>query len=187
MATFDVTSASNTFRAAQATGLFVSAAAAGAGLGLSVFTVPRLLEAPPDLMLRQWKRTFDRGKPVFIASGVVSALSYGYVYYAAQRSLASSHVLVASRLPLLAAGLSLAVMPYTLLFVLPTNKKLEARVAQVAEAEEKRTAGGSAGTKTFTAEEEESAKQLVDRWGLLNLGRPLLMAAAAFVGLASFL
>lgn len=180
---------SDAVRGAQAASIFISAAAAGGCLGLSTFVVPRLLEAPTGLMLRQWGRTFHSGKIVFPGAAATAAAAFGYVYFkTANATSPSSLEVTASTLPLVAAGLCLAIVPYTFLVLRPTNKELIAKAALAEQDAKVSKAERAAGAGTvYTAQEEESAKQLVDRWGTLSLGRPILLAAAAIVGLVAYL
>ncbi|CAK7226697.1 hypothetical protein SCUCBS95973_006286 [Sporothrix curviconia] len=181
---------SNAVRGAQAASVFISAAAAGGTLGLSTFFIPRILESPTGLMLRQWGRMYHVGKVAFPGAAATAAVAFGYVYYATTNAsgLPTSLEVSASSLPLVAAGLCLSIVPYTMLALLPTNKELLAK-AQAAEEDallSKADRAAGAGT-VYTAQQEESAKQLVDRWGVLSLGRPLLLGAASIVGLIAYL
>ena len=76
----------------------------------------------------------------------------------------------------LAAGaLSVGIVPYTFIVLMPTNKKLLTKVDE---------------TKALGKEEsivevglgEETAHKLVDWWGVLNVPRGLMLAASAIVG-----
>lgn len=181
--------ASDAVRSAQAASIFISAAAAGGSLGLSTFLVPRLLEAPTGLMLRQWGRTYQAGKIVFPGAAGTAAAAFAYVYFkTANASSPHSLEVTASSLPLVAAGLCLAIVPYTILILRPTNKELLSKAALAEQDVRVSKAERAAGAGTvYTAQEEASAKQLVDRWGTLSLGRPVLLAAAAVVGLVAYL
>ena len=77
----------------------------------------------------------------------------------------------------LAAGLlTVGIVPYTLAVIRPTNEKLLAKAKE---------------TKTLAITDEvveigqgnETAHKLVDNWGVLNLGRAVMVAAASMVGL----
>ncbi|CAK7205205.1 hypothetical protein SEUCBS139899_007971 [Sporothrix eucalyptigena] len=181
---------SGAVRGAQVASVFISAAAAGGTLGLSTFFVPGILESPTALMLRQWGRMYHAGKIVFPGAAATAAVAFGYVYYATTNAagLPTSLEVTASNLPLVAAGLCLSIIPYTMLALLPTNKLLIAKAAEAEEDAQVSKADRAAGAGVvYTAQEEESAKQLVDRWGLLSLGRPILLGAAAIVGLVAYL
>ncbi|CAK7269715.1 hypothetical protein SEPCBS57363_003741 [Sporothrix epigloea] len=181
---------SNVVRGAQAASIFISAAAAGGSLGISTFYVRQILDSPTNVMLRQWGRMYHSGKAVFPGAAVAAAAAYGYVYFATTNSSSLPNTLEVStsNLPLIAAGLCLSIVPYTFLMMLPTNKQLLPK-AQAAEEDALFTkADKAAGAGTvYTAQQEQAAKQLVDRWGMLNLGRPILLSAAAIVGLIAFL
>jgi len=77
---------------------------------------------------------------------------------------------------MLSGILALGIAPYTMLVIDPTNRKLKAKVEETKGLEvtdtlvEAGTAGG------------ETAHVLVDRWGVLNLGRGAMLVASAIVG-----
>ena len=68
-----------------------------------------------------------------------------------------------------AAALTVGIVPYTLLTMLPTNAALDAIVD---------------GSRSAAQEE---VSMLVGRWGVLNLGRSLFPLAGAVAGLITFL
>ncbi|CAK7268400.1 hypothetical protein SEPCBS119000_003043 [Sporothrix epigloea] len=181
---------SDVVRGAQAASIFISAAAAGGSLGLSALYTRQILDSPTDVMLRQWGRMYHSGKAVFPGAAVAAAAAYGYVYYATTRasSLPKSLEVSTSNLPLIAAGLCLSIVPYTLLVLLPTNKKLlpKAQAAEENALLSKADRAAGAGT-VYTEQQEQTAKQLVDLWGVLNLGRSVLLGAASIIGLIAFL
>ena len=71
--------------------------------------------------------------------------------------------------------MAVGIVPYTLAVMLPTNKKLLAKVEE---------------TKTLGVRDElvevglgnETAHKLVDFWGVLNLGRAFMLAIGSVVG-----
>lgn len=65
------------------------------------------------------------------------------------------------------------IVPYTFAFIVPTNKKLIAK--------EKETRELSV-TDTVSEPDGETAHALVDKWGMLNLGRSFLLGTGAFIG-----
>ncbi|CAK7562925.1 MAG: hypothetical protein SEPTF4163_000781 [Sporothrix epigloea] len=181
---------SNVVRGAQAASIFISAAASGGSLGISTFYIRHILDSPTDVMLRQWGRMYHSGKLVFPGASLAAAAAYGYVYFATTKasSLPKSLEVSTSNLPLIAAGLCLSIVPYTLLVLLPTNKQLLPKAQAFEEDALLTKADKAAGAGTvYTAQQEQTAKQLVERWGVLNLGRPILLSAAALVGLVAFL
>lgn len=166
-------------RTAEAATIFISTLTAGGNLALSFLVVPRLLESPTPLMLRQWVNSYNVTKVVFPALGSLSGLSYLFLSYHHHQSAVASKAKA-----YLAAGLlCLSVMPYTGFLIVPTNKKI------LRKAEEMR---GMKAVEGVEVEEkgvgplgEESAKWLVDHWGMLNLPRGIVTAVAGMLGLAA--
>lgn len=159
-------------RAAQALAIFLSTGGSGLSLGLSTLVVPRLLESPTPLMLRQWARVLMAGKHTFPALGAAAAAPYWYLAY---RFWGAGGTRV-GQLYLLAGALCVGIVPYTLVVVMPTNRKLLRKVDEtkwLAEADE----------VVETGAREESAKYLVDHWGMLHLGRVAMGAVAGMIGL----
>lgn len=175
-----------TTRALQAASLFAVSAASGAALGLSFFVVPVLLEAPTPLMLHLWERTLLRGRNILAPIALLSSL--GFAGLAIQLSRASSSLSLpsahlASRCYAAAAVLATAVVPYSLLVVMPTNRKLLRR-GELARALGPAAAAAAADDDDAVrpADEPESSKSLVDHWGMLSLGRSALLIASAALG-----
>jgi len=111
---------------------------------------------------------FDQGKALGPPGALLSAGSYFYLAYKfPTQTKFYSYV---------AAGvLALSIIPYTGAAMQPTNKKL------IDKAEETKTLSfkdevGEAGLG------EETAHKLVDHWGVLNLGRGVLMLCSAVLG-----
>ncbi|KAL2184423.1 DUF1772-domain-containing protein [Thermothelomyces heterothallicus CBS 203.75] len=181
-------------RLAQATALLLGTLSAGANLTLSAFLVPRLLESPTPLMLRQWVRTYRRGAATVPFAAGLAAAAYTYLYYLGTRGggsggggAASASALLRARAYLAAGALTIGIVPYTLAVMAGTNselKRMERAVGEVAGAD---AAEGPAGEEEVVVVEEESAKRLVDWWGVLNLGRGVLLLAGSICGLAATL
>jgi hypothetical protein len=160
-------------RIAQTIGITISSAVSGASLSLSFFVVPRLLEAPTPLLLKQWNSSFDLGKKSIVPLAGVSAASYFYLAYELHSRLSASSS--KWKMYLLAGLLSVAIVPYTLGIMMSTNKKLLAKVEE---------------TKALSFKDEvveaglgdETAHKLVDKWGMLNLGRGALLVLSGVVG-----
>jgi hypothetical protein len=157
-------------RLAQVIGLTMSSAIAGTVVTISAMLVPRLLESPSPLLLKQWKHTFDVGKATVPPLAGICALCFGYLAYEAKRS--------PSALPRLwqmyatSAVLCIGIAPYTLTAMASTNNKLEKKAEETSmlKAEDKIVEVGLGG---------ESAHQLVDKWASLNMGRGIMLATAA--------
>ncbi|ESZ99609.1 hypothetical protein SBOR_0020 [Sclerotinia borealis F-4128] len=195
-------------RLAQCIGITASSALAGASLSISFIAVPRLLESPPHLLLKQWNNLFQQGKAFFPIASLVPAGSFFFLAYKQTSKL---------KLKLFAAAGALAVgiIPYTLLCMMSTNTKLLGKVdeAQVVYANQSggdwddvssgsgrkhkksskdrersdRSYKKSSSSRRKPLEEEgdedvRTAHELVDRWALLNVGRGIMMIASAAVG-----
>lgn len=157
-------------RVAQATGIILAATAAGANVGLSVFVIPRILESPTPLMLRQWYNMFrvsSRALPgPFLLPGFISL----WLAYTIPEK---------SRLYAVAAALSLSVTPWTWVMIIPVNKKLSKKAAEVKSLD----AGPGDVLPQEFGRDDETAHALVDSWGLRNLYRSAACFLASSVGL----
>lgn len=164
-----MSSRSPSLRNIQASTVFLNAALAGLNLGLSVFVVPRLLESPTPLMLRQWTNMYKRTSRAFPPPVLFCVLSYWYLAYAFRQFPNKARLFAA------AGTLCLSIGPWTRFFLFGINKKLFEK------AQETRDMGIMA--VGITQEEEEGAKYLVDQWGLWNLGRSIALGLGGAVGL----
>lgn len=169
---------STVIRTTEAATIFLSTLTAGGNLALSVLVVPRLLESPTPLMLRQWVNSYNLTKVIFPALGGLSGLSYLFLsYHHHQSALATK-----ARAYLGAGLLCLSVMPYTAAFIVPTNKKIMRKAEEMRGM--KAVEGVEVQEKGVGPRGEESAKWLVDHWGMLNLPRGIVTAVAGIIGLA---
>lgn len=152
----------NSARVLQTVGLTTTAILAGASASFSIYTVPRLLESPTPLLLKQFKHMFAAGHDTVPDGTVVAATSLLYLAYDCRAAGSPAWRGYAT-----AAALALGIIPYTLVVMMGTNKVLldEAEVAEVA-AEKVETKAAS-------------VKQLLDQWATMNLGRSVLLASAA--------
>ncbi|KAK4129229.1 hypothetical protein N657DRAFT_676887 [Parathielavia appendiculata] len=179
-----------TLRLARGTALLLSSLSSGIVLSLSAFLVPRLLESPTPLMLAQWQRTFQLGASTMPLTGAVSAAAYFWLGLRGLRAPGGAIVVAGdglsglsrARLLLAAGALSVGIVPYTILVMSGTNGKLKALRERVGGAAVKKGA-----ERELVAEEERSAKWLVDHWGMLNLGRAGLLIAGTVCGLVATL
>ncbi|CZR61030.1 uncharacterized protein PAC_10926 [Phialocephala subalpina] len=165
-------------RLAQTLGLSSSLILAGQTITLSTFLIPRLLDSPTPLMLKQWNTMFQVGRKAGPQLALLSAISYFYLSYKSHLSPlpAFSNTLLSKTTSYAIAGLlSIGIVPYTLIFISGTNSKLLKKVEE---------------TKTLKVSDEvvevglgnESAHALVDWWGMLNLGRGALLVASGVLG-----
>ena len=154
-------------RLAQTIGITTSSILGGYVASASFALVPRLLESPTPLMLKQWGNAYNTGKKNAPPFAALSAACYFYLAYTSPKPKLYGY--------LIAGALSVGIMPYTLAVMLPTNKKLLAKVDN---------------TKTLGIKDEvvevglgnETAHKLVDYWGVLNLGRVVLLVVGSLVG-----
>ena len=93
-----------------ATGLF-----AGAALYVALVEHPARLDAGADAALAQWRHSYKRAKRVQAALAVIGAAA----------ALIDGIFDSGDRLSILAALLLAAVVPFTMLVIYPTNRKLE--------------------------------------------------------------
>ncbi|EGC40056.1 hypothetical protein DICPUDRAFT_91106 [Dictyostelium purpureum] len=120
-------------------GVAVVGSAMFAGISLYIQKVdhPSLASLPNEYALSHWRETFKKVAPIqaslaFI-SGTASLLTFGSIYNSYCRSNVVSRVVEDSvrhccrckgLVWLLGGGLMLSIIPYTLLAIQPTNKKL---------------------------------------------------------------
>lgn len=144
----------------------------GSILSISFFNVPSILLAPSPLLARQWQATFDRGKVINPSIAVLSAISYGVLSYKLYGGLNHPKAEMYALSALFAFGM----MPYTRLVMWSTNLALFRKYDQMKNlgVEEKATETG--------LEKGQSTKELVDKWGTLNLVRGLLPLVGAVIG-----
>jgi hypothetical protein len=132
----------------------VSAAAfAGAAIYVNVAEQPARLALDDKALLAEWKPSYARGFAMQASLALASALA-GVIAFWATREW---------RL-MLGALLIFANWPYTLLVILPVNKRLEATAPDQANAE---------------------TRALILRWGALHAGRSLLGVAATLASAVS--
>ena len=136
---------------AGALALTTAAAFTGAAVYISFAEQPARLGLEPGPMLAQWKPSYRRGFAMQATLAVVAG-AFGIIAYLGDPDWRW----------LLGAALSLANWPYTLIAIMPTNRRLDA------------IADGGADAQT---------RQLLETWGRLHAIRGVLGAAAA----ASFL
>jgi hypothetical protein len=166
-------SESRNIRILHASTVLLSTTLCGLNLGLSTFVIPRLLEAPSPLMLRQWNNMYQRTSRFFPPPVLSSAASYWFIAYTLR------NVPFKSRLLVLAGAFCFTLGPWTKLVMTSINNKLFKKV------EDTRDMGIMA--VAMTKEEEESAKYLVDQWGLYNLGRTVGIGLGSIIGMLALI
>ncbi|KAI8629688.1 hypothetical protein F5Y19DRAFT_74065 [Xylariaceae sp. FL1651] len=148
---------SATLAVAAAASILASGWASGMGTALSVFGIPTILNggASSEVMVRQWRFQFLRGQAIMPGLGALNAVNYWTVaYHCWSQGLEWRGFAV--------AGVSTFFMiPYTLVFIMPTNTKL--------------LVASESREKTLS---HDSATALLKKWGDLNVVR----AVVALVG-----
>jgi hypothetical protein len=126
--------------------LVTAAAFAGAAVYVSVAEQPARLALDDRALLAEWKPSYARGAVMQASLALVSAVAGSIAFW-----------LTRDWLWMLGALLIFANWPYTLLVILPVNKRIEATAPDQANAE---------------------TRALILRWGALHAGRSLLGVAA---------
>ncbi|OHE93722.1 hypothetical protein CORC01_10949 [Colletotrichum orchidophilum] len=146
---------------ATATGILGCAWWAGAAASLSMFSIPAIIHtsAEPGHALKLWQHIYLNGAST--GPKVALAITLSLVYSAYDRYSQG----VAWK-PFVAAGLlSLAIVPYTIIFMLSTNNALMA---------------GARGITTLGLSE---TRELLKRWQALNAIRSVISLAGAAIAL----
>ncbi|KUI57085.1 Noranthrone monooxygenase [Cytospora mali] len=131
---------------------------------MSILAIPGLLSATSpvssQLLAQQWAGIYNRGKVLGPQTAVISLLGYGYLMYDRSSRLNSGWGDY-----LCAMGLTIGIVPFTLIIMDPTNQAL-LRVAE--------------GSSSLGY---EAVRELLVRWKGLNLIRSLFPIAGALLGL----
>lgn len=126
-------------------------------------------------MVRQWRTAYNQGKKAAPLLSLIATSSFGFLSYKLVKTLNQAKGEVYA----LAALATISIVPYTLLVMATTNGTLLNKAAQ-ADAQQK-NAESNISEKEF--ENEESAKELIARWSLLNFGRGVLPLVGTSLGL----
>ncbi|KAF5003771.1 hypothetical protein FDECE_9701 [Fusarium decemcellulare] len=142
---------------ATATGITGSAWASGAIAALSLVGIPAALSAP-STSATVWASIFNHGVAIMPKFAGTTATAYLFAAYDANQNGRSWKGLVAG------AVLTVAIVPYTIVFMTPTNNLLL-----------------GAAQDTLVASKEEVAR-LIGKWSTLNLIRSLFPLAGTVAG-----
>ncbi|KAL7620179.1 hypothetical protein AAE478_009172 [Parahypoxylon ruwenzoriense] len=163
-------------RALQATSILLLTSTSGLSAALSFFVVPRLLELPTPLLLRQFARAAAAAHRALPLPLVLPALAHAYLAYRLPGKL---------RLYVAAALLTLTTAPWSALVMGPIDRQMAARTKAL-EAGAYMSEEGQAeaeGERGVEAEGVETTHALVDKWATRNLYRPIVAFAAGCIGL----
>ncbi|KAK0731302.1 hypothetical protein B0H67DRAFT_474517 [Lasiosphaeris hirsuta] len=177
-------------RIAQSAAIFISASLSGASVAISAFVIPRLLESPVTLMLRQWFNSFRAGRAFLPGFALLAGANYFYLAAVLPRKSGGGGLTGRAYSYLTAGALCAGIIPYTYAVMMPTNKRLIARVEGVESVEADIGLVAEEGEAARVAEQSawvkgEGSKYLVDRWATLNLGRAVIIAASAVLGIGA--
>lgn len=127
-------------------------------------------------VLQQWQLLFDRGHYTFPGNAILAASAFFHAGRQLPETLCSQ-----KRLYYAAAGLDLAVIPFTLMFVAPVNVELLQRAARARKGVAESRSASETGLKTL------SDVDLVKWWGWLGAIRAVfpLVAIAMTIAAAS--
>lgn len=171
----------------QTLGITTAAVLSGAIASLSYKAMPGLLLAPGSLAVQQWQTMYARG--VRTAPPLAGFALLNFVYLSYRHYHATLPSLHDKWTGYAVAGLStIAIVPYTLVVMADVNGKLHALAnrARSVSATTKRPAPGEGeaegADEPALAINEANAKQLLDHWGMLNLGRSVFPLVGAVVG-----
>ncbi|KAF1971305.1 hypothetical protein BU23DRAFT_471402 [Bimuria novae-zelandiae CBS 107.79] len=149
---------------AQAVGITASTYLLGANASIAFITIPAVLSAPSPLAARQWAKVYSLAKPFGIGCSVIAAACTGYVAYnQATDSLPF-------KLNVTATLLFPSIIPFTLLALKPINDALFGKADTLA-------------LDDKVAANDESTKQLIDRWTKLHLVRTAITGVGAALAL----
>lgn len=131
---------------------------------LSALAIPGLLSTtsavPTQMLAQQWAGIYNRGKVLGPQAAAISLLGYGYLMYDRSRQSRGWGKYTG------AAALTVAIVPFTGLFMDNTNQTLLG------------VAAGGAGSIS-----SEAVRELLVKWRDLNLVRSLFPLAGALLGL----
>jgi hypothetical protein len=134
---------------------FASGIFAGAAVYINLVEQPARLSCGAELAVTEWRRSYKRGTLMQVPLALIGSLS-----------ALASWWFDGGRAWLVGGLLLLLVIPFTLIVILPTNKRLESQKLEL---------------------QSEEAARLLRHWGRLHAVRSLLSGAAFLVFLISLI
>ena len=128
--------------------------------------VPTLQLAPIDIMLSQWKHVYDEAQKGGPAFGLFASLSFLFTAYTLRQERPSADATWKTFAIL--AALPVAIVPYTLFVMSPTDKTL---------------LDAEASPKPLSPASEKSAREAIGLWAKLNQIRGMFPLTAGVIGL----
>ena len=128
--------------------------------------------SPYPLIVKQWRKSFETAKIAHPALALISSAAYGYVAYQWQGTLKQRE----AELYGLCIAANLAIWPWTIFVMMPTNKNLFKKD------DDTKSVEGTEGVSEVGLPKGESARELITRWSLLNIVRGFMPLSAAVLG-----
>ncbi|KAN0117622.1 DUF1772 domain containing protein [Hyaloscypha variabilis] len=178
-----MSSFSTSFRVAQAVGLGGAMWLSGNIEALSIISIPALStsqekdSAPAGLVARQWKYIYDDGKIQNPSIAVIAGTSFAYLAWSVRSGTALSLIVPknSAQIYTIAAILTYGMIPFTGLFMLPTNEKLMS------------TANRYVSAKSAGAANDKEVSESLKKWALLSGIRGLLPLLGGIVSMVAIL
>ena len=123
-------------------------------------------------MIQQWKKSFDTGKIVQPGIALLSSFAYGYLAYQFQGTLKQT----AAEIYGACIAANLAIWPWTIFVMMPTNKKLFAKF------DESKSMGENEAKTEVGMPRGESTKELIEWWSMMNIVRGLIPLVSSVLG-----
>jgi len=150
-------------RALYAIGIPITGFLCGQTSAASYMAIPTIIHAPDHLLPQQWRTTYLAGKYVAVPAIYGLTSLYALLAYASRGTFPSS-----SKLYAISSVLLISVLPYTAKVLGPVNGKLMGMAARL-----------DNGAQPQDVKELSQARELVNKWGRLNVLRAVSFATAA--------
>lgn len=143
----------------------------GGVFAVSYGFAPALQHASDSVLARQWRTIYDKGVIATPFISLLSSSSFCVLSYKLFMTLNHPK----SELYAVAALATISILPYTLVIMAPTNKKL------INLATESELLGADDKFVASSISQPETVRELAARWTMLNYGRGLFPLIGSFV------